>query len=117
MVNNVILKYKTTPELKKLLDGNNATGVKKEIVIMRLIEEPARNIPITHEADLVVAGGGTAGVACAVCAARAGLSVIMIENAIQPGGMVTHVTQWTGDFGNKGGFAYEFFITWNPIIF
>ncbi len=74
-----------------------------------IVYEPARSIPVTHEADLVVAGGGTAGVACAICAARLGLSVIMVENAVQPGGMVTHVTQWTGDFDNKGGFTREFF--------
>ncbi|HOQ29536.1 MAG TPA: FAD-dependent oxidoreductase, partial [Armatimonadota bacterium] len=73
------------------------------------IREPAREIPVTHEADVVVAGGGTAGVACAVCAARLGLSVIMVENTAQPGGMVTHVTQWTNDFDNKGGFAREFY--------
>ncbi len=72
------------------------------------IQESARSIPVTHETDVVVAGGGTAGVACAVCAARMGLSVIMIENSAQPGGMVTHVTQWTGDFDNKGGFPREF---------
>ena len=72
------------------------------------IKEAAREIPVTHEIDLVIAGGGTAGVACAVCAARLGLSVIMVENTGQPGGMVTHVTQWTGDFDNKGGFPREF---------
>ena len=38
---------------------------------MKTILEPAREIPVTHEVDLVVAGGGTAGIACAVCAARA----------------------------------------------
>ena len=69
------------------------------------IHEPARETPITHRADLVVAGGGTAGVACAVCAARLGLSVVMVENSAIPGGMVTHVTHWTNDFDNKGGFA------------
>ena len=50
---------------------------------MKTILEPAREIPVTHEADLVVAGGGTAGVACAVCAARAGLKVVMIEQTAQ----------------------------------
>ena len=75
----------------------------------KTIYELAREIPITHEADLVVAGGGTAGVACAVCAARLGLSVIMIENSSHPGGMVTQVTQWSADFDNKGGFPKEFF--------
>ena len=78
---------------------------------MKTILEPAREIPVTHEADLVVAGGGTAGVACAVCAARAGLKVVMIEQTAQAGGMATAVTQWLAlyDLAPKGGFAQEFF--------
>ena len=52
---------------------------------MKTILEPAREIPVTHEADLVVAGGGTAGIACAVCAARAGLKVVLIEQTAQAG--------------------------------
>jgi len=77
--------------------------VKEESVL-----EPARSIPVSHRADVVVAGGGTAGVAAAVSAARLGLSVVMIERSAIPGGMVTHVTQWLNDFENKGGFAREF---------
>lgn len=72
------------------------------------INEPAREIPVTHDVDVVVAGGGTAGTAAAICAARMGLSVVMVERTAQPGGMVTHVTQWLNDFDNKGGFAAEF---------
>ncbi|MBT3382001.1 MAG: FAD-dependent oxidoreductase [Lentisphaerae bacterium] len=72
------------------------------------IHEPAREIPVSHDVDVVVAGGGTAGVAAAVCAARLGLSVVMVERTAQPGGMVTHVTTWLNDFDNKGGFATEF---------
>ena len=77
---------------------------------MKTILESAREIPVTHEVDLVVAGGGTAGIACAVCAARAGLKVAMIEQTAQAGGMVTAVTQWLAlyDFAPKGGFAREF---------
>lgn len=70
--------------------------------------EPSREIPISHDVDVVVAGGGTAGVAAAVCAARLGLSVAMIEHTAQAGGMVTHVICWLNDFDNKGGFAREF---------
>ncbi len=73
------------------------------------IHETARSTPITHDVDLVIAGGGTSGVACAVCAARLGLRVLIIEQTAQPGGMVTGVTQWTGDAENKGGFVHEFF--------
>ena len=78
---------------------------------MKTILEPAREIPVTHEVDLVVAGGGTAGVACAVCAARAGLKVVLIEQTAQAGGMVTAVTQSLAlyDLAPKGGFAQEFF--------
>ena len=34
------------------------------------IAEPERQIPVSHDVDVVVAGGGTAGIAAAVCAAR-----------------------------------------------
>ncbi len=70
--------------------------------------EPAREIPISHKVDLVVAGGGVSGIASAICAARMGLSVIMIEQSAIPGGMLTHVTSWLNDFDNKGGFPREF---------
>ena len=72
------------------------------------ISEPQREIPVSHDVDVVVAGGGTAGIAAAVCAARLGLSVVMVENSATPGGMVTQVTCWLNDFDNKGGFAREF---------
>jgi hypothetical protein len=70
--------------------------------------EPSREIPVSHDVDVVVAGGGTAGVAAAVCAARLGLATVMVEQTALPGGMVTHVTHWLNDFDNKGGFAREF---------
>lgn len=72
------------------------------------IQEPSRQIPVTHQVDLVVAGGGTAGVACAICAARLGLSVVLVEQTAQSGGMITGVTQWLSDFEDKGGFPLEF---------
>jgi hypothetical protein len=75
---------------------------------MDTYREPAREIPVSHDVDVVVAGGGTAGTAAAVCAARLGLSVVMVEQTAIPGGMVTHVTSWLNDFENKGGFAQEF---------
>lgn len=71
------------------------------------VEEPARQIPVSHHADVVVAGGGTAGVAAAVVAARLGLQVVMVERTALPGGMVTQLS-WLNDFKNKGGFPREF---------
>ncbi|MBE6392411.1 MAG: FAD-dependent oxidoreductase [Lentisphaerae bacterium] len=75
----------------------------------KTVFEPARNVPVTHEADVVVCGGGTAGIAAAVCAARLGLKVIIIENSAQFGGMMSAVTMWSGDVDNKGGFVKEIF--------
>ena len=72
------------------------------------VTEPARQTPVSHSVDVVVAGGGTAGVAAAVVAARLGLSVAMVERTSMPGGMVTHVTSWLNDFETKGGFPREF---------
>ena len=75
------------------------------------ITEPERMIPVIRDVDVVVAGGGTAGTAAAVTAAREGLSVVMLEQSAQPGGMVTHVIQWLSDFKTKGGFTREFLDT------
>lgn len=75
---------------------------------MKSITEPTKELEVSHEADVVISGGGTAGIAAAVCAARMGLKTVMIERSSIPGGMVTHVTMWLNDFKNKGGFASEF---------
>lgn len=48
-----------------------------------------RTIPLRHEVDVFVAGGGPAGVAAAVCAARSGCSVFLSEGQGCLGGMGT----------------------------
>lgn len=48
-----------------------------------------RDIPIRHQVDVLVAGGGPAGVAAAVTAARLGASVYLIEGMSCLGGMGT----------------------------
>ncbi len=74
-----------------------------------VIHEPARETPVSHSVDLLVAGGGASGVAAAVTAARMGLSVVMAEFTAIPGGMITHVNRWfSRDFQNKGGFTRGF---------
>ena len=52
--------------------------------------EPAREIPVVAEAEVVVIGGGPAGVAAAVAAARSGASVLLVERYNHLGGL------WTG---------------------
>ena len=46
---------------------------------MGWIIEPERKIPVTSEVDVLVCGGGIAGVAAAVCAARIGVKVLLVE--------------------------------------
>jgi len=45
----------------------------------KVIAEPAREIPVIAETDVLVVGGGTAGVPAAVSAARAGADVLVVE--------------------------------------
>ena len=48
-----------------------------------------RDIPVDREYDLVVAGGGPGGTAAAVCAARLGAKVLLVEATGCLGGMGT----------------------------
>ena len=53
------------------------------------IKEPARRIPVVDHADVVVVGGGPAGFAASVAAARQGMDVIMLERGYFLGGLFT----------------------------
>ena len=55
----------------------------------KTIKEPARRIPVVDSADLVVIGGGPAGFAASVAAARQGLDVILLERGYFLGGLFT----------------------------
>lgn len=47
------------------------------------------NVPLCGKYDVIVAGGGVAGVAAAVAAARGGKSVLLLEKAVTLGGLAT----------------------------
>ncbi|MEI7902637.1 MAG: FAD-dependent oxidoreductase [bacterium] len=51
---------------------------------------PERRIPVLAEADVVVCGGGTAGISAAYCAARHGAKVLLLERWPSLGGMATN---------------------------
>lgn len=51
---------------------------------------PAREVPIFHETDVVVVGGGPAGFAAAVASARAGARTALVEAAGSLGGLFTN---------------------------
>lgn len=60
------------------------------------IEEPARTLPVQDRFDVIVVGGGMAGVAAAVAAARTSARVALIERYCALGGLATlgNVTMW-----------------------
>ncbi len=72
---------------------------------LKTIEEPARQIPLYGEYDIVVLGGGPAGIAAAVAAARAGRRTLLIERYGFLGGMGTAagVTNFCGLHANVHG--------------
>jgi len=59
---------------------------------MRSYHEPARQTPIRENVDVLVVGGGSAGLCAAVAAARAGARVVLAENQGFLGGTLTAVT-------------------------
>src|SRR5512136_2097265 len=51
---------------------------------------PQHDVPVLTEADVVVCGGGPAGIAAACCAARRGADVVLLERWPSVGGMATN---------------------------
>ncbi len=54
---------------------------------MQYVEEPARRTEVASDVDVLVGGGGIAGVAAAVCAARQGAEVLLVERYGYLGGV------------------------------
>ena len=69
------------------------------------LHEPAREIPLFGTFDVVVLGGGPAGIAAAASAARAGAATLLVERYGFLGGMGTAagVTNFCGLFANRFG--------------
>ncbi len=56
---------------------------------MQTYREPAREIPVARDTDVIVAGGGPAGMTAAIAAARAGAKTTLIEQFGYLGGTAT----------------------------
>ena len=76
---------------------------------LKTITEPAREIPLYGEYEVVVLGGGPAGIAAAVAASRAGRRTLLIERYGFLGGMGTAagVTNFSGLHANVYGEAHR----------
>jgi 2-polyprenyl-6-methoxyphenol hydroxylase-like FAD-dependent oxidoreductase len=69
-----------------------------------MIEEPARHVPLFRCCDVLVVGGGPAGTAAAIAAARTGAEVVLLERYNHLGGLSTgglviwidRMTDWSG---------------------
>lgn len=59
---------------------------------MQAVSESMRSTPVRHEADVLVVGSGSAGIAAAVAAAREGREVVLVERYGFLGGVLTAVT-------------------------
>ena len=56
---------------------------------MEFVTEAERKLPVTAECDVFVAGGGVAGAAAALAAARGGAKVLLCERECMLGGLGT----------------------------
>jgi NADPH-dependent 2,4-dienoyl-CoA reductase/sulfur reductase-like enzyme len=77
------------PELA-VASSNQKAKLSADLDVKSYVKEPKRLIPVIDTADVVILGGGPAGVSAAVSAARYGADVILLEKQYYLGGL------WTG---------------------
>lgn len=88
------------------LDGDDIALARRERQNMsgEIVSEKARTTPVLRECEILVVGGGPAGTAAAIAAARAGADVVLLERYNHLGGLSTgglviwidRMTDWSG---------------------
>ncbi|MBP3482653.1 MAG: FAD-dependent oxidoreductase [Alistipes sp.] len=69
---------------------------------MKTVKEPAREIAVRNEVDILVVGGGPAGIMAALAAAEDGLKVMLVESRGFVGGNLAIGLPILGFLGRKG---------------
>ncbi|GAH00429.1 unnamed protein product, partial [marine sediment metagenome] len=81
---------------------------------MSFIEEPSKKTPILTETDVLVLGGGPAGLAAALASAREGVETMLVERYGCFGGVITQAMIGTiawyryANTVDAGGIGLEF---------
>ncbi len=99
-----------TASVGALSVSGNSAFVRADVpaVSSAFLHEPARDTPVVEHADVLIAGGGPAGIAAALAAARAGASTRLIEvNGCLGGVWTAGLLSWILDATNKSGIMAE----------
>lgn len=93
-----------------ILGGSTFTNCSRERIKPQAgaVYEEARNLPVAGKYDVIVAGGGPAGIAAAIEAGRNGAKTLLIELRGSLGGVwTTGLLAWILDHVNKSGLMRE----------
>lgn len=75
---------------------------------MQTVTEPERTLPVSGEFEIIICGGGPAGISAACAAARRGRKTLLLERNSCLGGIWTAgLMPWILDQHNKHGFLAE----------
>ncbi|MHC4405017.1 MAG: FAD-dependent oxidoreductase, partial [Planctomycetota bacterium] len=88
--------------------GASASAGADGAVSAQTYQEPAREVPVVEHSDVLVCGGGPAGVAAAIAAARAGAKTRLLEvNGCLGGVWTSGLLSWILDASNKTGLMQQ----------